>query len=334
MEIANPIYDVVFKYLMEDSKVAKIFLSTLTGLEIVHLEFMPQELVLDKKQTKNNKFLTALHLSVYRLDFSARIREADGSEKLIIIELQKSKFAHEPLRFRKYLGKQYMNDSLFQWIQDVSGKKSKTGIPILPIYILGERLPGFDHIPIISVDKCIRDLYTKEILGESNHFIETLFHNGIIINVPALSHKRRNELEVLLSIFDQDNRLKNHHILNVKETDFPEAFRPIIRRLQAANLEKKIRDTMDIEDDLLAYLNEYEHRIAEEIKEKEEERRQKEEERRQKEEERRQKEEERRQKEEAVSMLRSLGIPADEISKSLNIPLEDILKIGNNPTTD
>ncbi len=33
LEIANPIYDVVFKYLMEDNKVAKIFLSAVTGLD-------------------------------------------------------------------------------------------------------------------------------------------------------------------------------------------------------------------------------------------------------------------------------------------------------------
>ncbi len=344
MEIANPIYDVVFKYLMEDNKVAKIFLSAITGLEITNLEFIPQELVVDKTKTNENKFLTALNLSVYRLDFSAKVREADGSEKLIIIELQKSKFAHETMRFRKYLGKQYMNDSLFQWIRESTGKKFKMGIPILPIYILGERLPGFEHIPIISVDRCIRDQYTQEIYGEANHFIESLFHKGIIINVPAISQKRRNELEMLLSIFDQDNRMEDHHILNVVETDFPERFRPIIRRLQAANLEKDVRDTMDIEDDLLKHFNEYEHRIAEEVKEKEEqrhlkeeerrqkeeERRQKEEERRQKEEERRQKEEERRQKEEAIKMLLQNGIPAEAISADLKIPLEDVLKLRKN----
>ncbi len=59
MEIANPIYDVVFKYLMEDNKVAKIFLSAITGLEITNLEFIPQELVVDKTKTNENKFLTA-----------------------------------------------------------------------------------------------------------------------------------------------------------------------------------------------------------------------------------------------------------------------------------
>ena len=35
MHIANPIYDVVFKYLMEDSKIAKLMISSITG-EIIN----------------------------------------------------------------------------------------------------------------------------------------------------------------------------------------------------------------------------------------------------------------------------------------------------------
>ena len=75
---------------------------------------------------------------------------------------------------------------------------------------------------------------------------------------------------LLLSIFDQANRQENHHIMNVKETDFPEKFRPIIRRLQAAIQEKEIQDIMTVEDDFLSELNEYENRIAEATKQKEE----------------------------------------------------------------
>lgn len=81
MEIANPIYDVVFKYLMEDNKVAKLFLSAVTGLDIRSLDFLPQELVADKKKSPKKTFVTALNLSIYRLDFSAKISEADGSKK-------------------------------------------------------------------------------------------------------------------------------------------------------------------------------------------------------------------------------------------------------------
>ena len=83
--------------------------------------------------------------------------------------------------------------------------------------------------------------------------------------------KRRNELEILLSIFDQSSKTKDQHILNVKETDFPDKFRPMIRRLQRATEELNVRKTMDIEDEVLEELENKERTIAEKeqiIKEK------------------------------------------------------------------
>ena len=41
MVIPNPIYDVVFKYLMEDLESAKIILATLIGENIINLQFEP-----------------------------------------------------------------------------------------------------------------------------------------------------------------------------------------------------------------------------------------------------------------------------------------------------
>ena len=43
MRIANPLYDIVFKYLMEDNSLAKLVLSTILGEEITTLAFRPQE---------------------------------------------------------------------------------------------------------------------------------------------------------------------------------------------------------------------------------------------------------------------------------------------------
>ncbi|MBK7475259.1 MAG: hypothetical protein IPI11_04270 [Haliscomenobacter sp.] len=176
----------------------------------------------------------------------------------------------------------------------------------------------------IASNHFIRDRYTREIIEQRNPFIESLFHQGIIINIPALSQKRRDELELLLSIFDQANRQENHHIMNVKEMDFPEKFRPIIRRLQAAIQEKEIQDIMTVEDDFLSELNEYENRIAEATKQKEEAQRKQEEERKQKEEAQRKQEEERKQKEEAIKLLLSLGLPKEEIARKLGLSLEEL----------
>ena len=75
--IANPIYDVAFKFLMEDKKVAKILLSALLKKEILELEMRRHEYT-SMEQTR---------ISLFRIDFSARLHEADGSEHLVLIEL-------------------------------------------------------------------------------------------------------------------------------------------------------------------------------------------------------------------------------------------------------
>jgi len=97
--IANPIYDGAFKYLLDDNKVARLFLSTMIGEEIVELTFRPTEHRTDVEQR---------HVTVFRIDFSARIALPNGGEKLVIIEIQKAKFASDIMRFRKYLGRQYL----------------------------------------------------------------------------------------------------------------------------------------------------------------------------------------------------------------------------------
>ena len=42
-----------------------------------------------------------------------------------------------------------------------------------------------------------------------------------------------------------------HHILNIKEEEYPEKYRPLIRRLQSAILEPEMRKQMKIEDGIL-----------------------------------------------------------------------------------
>jgi len=43
MKVANPIYDTVFKYLMEDTEIARRLLSKIIGEEIIKIEVRPQE---------------------------------------------------------------------------------------------------------------------------------------------------------------------------------------------------------------------------------------------------------------------------------------------------
>jgi hypothetical protein len=41
LRIANPIYDTIFKYLLDNEKVARLMLSALIGQEVPSLQFRP-----------------------------------------------------------------------------------------------------------------------------------------------------------------------------------------------------------------------------------------------------------------------------------------------------
>ncbi|MDA3941686.1 MAG: hypothetical protein PF693_20645 [Spirochaetia bacterium] len=254
MRVANPIYDVVFKYLIGDMKIAKLILSSILGTEIEELEFAPTELQTRIKNDHRN-------FTVFRIDFTARLRYPDGKSELVIIEIQKAKFHTDIMRFRRYLGTQYQNKE-----NVYTDKKGKTKpLPIKTIYFLGTKLEHTDA-PIIKVKRKYFDGITNEPIINPETFIESLTHDSYVIQIPSLKEERRNKLEILLSIFDQRQRDQDAHYLNLKEEDFPEEFRPVIRRLLQAGQEKEVYDVMIVEDEILDELAELERSIEEKDK--------------------------------------------------------------------
>jgi hypothetical protein len=246
MQIANPIYDAVFKYLMDDNRVARLLISKIIGQEILDLEFQPLE---NRVDIEHRTF------TVYRLDFSARIKTETGETKQVIIEIQKAKFPTDIMRFRKYIGQQYISDKNTAVVEE-----KKIALPIISIYFLGHQLQNTDA-PVIKVKRNYIDLSTGKEIHEKEEFIESLTHDSYIIQIPHLKDRRRTELEMLLGVFDQSNISEDHHILNIREEDFDPHFRSLIRRLQRAVEEPKIRKTMDIEDEVLQELENKERAI-------------------------------------------------------------------------
>lgn len=252
MHIANPIYDVVFKYLMEDNEIAKLMIGTIIDEEILELDFLPQENVfqLDRRV-----------LTVYRLDFSAKIKLPDGGYKQVLIEIQKAKLSTDIMRFRQYLGKQYQDRRHSYEVQE-GGRTKKRAIPIVTIYFLGYPLEKIT-VPVIKVSRNYVDVTNGEVIETQEEFIESLTHDSYVIQIPHLHPDRQSEVEQLLSVFDQNWVTDDRHILNINEADYPEKYRPIIRRLQAAIAEPKVREIMDAEDDLLEELDMLERELAE-----------------------------------------------------------------------
>lgn len=69
LRVANPIYDSVFKYLVEDLRIAKILISALLKKEVLEVEVRKHEYT---NGTRDN-------ISMFRIDFGAKVRESDGS---------------------------------------------------------------------------------------------------------------------------------------------------------------------------------------------------------------------------------------------------------------
>ncbi|MDR0385538.1 MAG: hypothetical protein LBH60_05635, partial [Prevotellaceae bacterium] len=110
--IANPIYDTVFKRLMENMKIVKFFLSTILGQPVTEVDVHPQEFThkseMDGKESNSTKKEDiTVPYSIYRVDFMATVMTGDGEYRKILIEIQKSLGVIDIHRFRKYLGEQY-----------------------------------------------------------------------------------------------------------------------------------------------------------------------------------------------------------------------------------
>ena len=297
--IANPIYDAVFKFMMEDKKVAKILLSALLMKDIVELEMRRHEYT-SMEQTR---------ISLFRIDFSAKVREDDGSEHLILIELQKTWLITETLRFRQYLGTQYLNKENMVEEKNEFGQRRSYGLPIVSIYILGHSLGDLTE-PVIYVSRRYFD-YDDNPLPCRDRFIESLTHDSIIVQIPFLAGKTRNRLERLLSVFDQEYRqADSEHYLEIDEEHLDEEVLCVVHRLLKAAVAPDVRRAMEIEDEILSEIEERDTTIM--VKNKEIE----------------QKEQIIEQKEQVirsmVKMLCNNGISVEEISHQLSISVEQI----------
>ncbi len=249
MQIANPMYDTVFKFLMEDSDSAILLLSAIIGEEIESLEFLPRE---------NTVYLEQRSWTVYCLDFSAKIKTGAGC-KQVLIEIQKAKFSTDIMRFRRYYGEQHGKKENRCQAGDAE-KAEEKALPIVTVYFLGCSLEN-TKIPVIKVNRHCYDVTTNEEMTVKEEFTESLTHDSYVIQIPHLREKHQTELEQLLAVFDQKHTASDVHLLNVDGDDYPEICRPLIHRLQRAALEPDVRKSMDVEDDILEVLQDLERAI-------------------------------------------------------------------------
>lgn len=243
LQVANPIYDTVFKYLLEDQRIAKTILSALLKKEVVSVKPRPHEYT---NKERNN-------ISMFRIDFGAEVLEDDGTTKLVLIELQKTWLETETLRFRQYLGTHYADPNNLLKEDNPEGY----AIPMIAVYVLGHRVGDIEE-PVLYVNHNSYD-YNGNIVtkGLPNQFVDSLVHSSIIVQIPLLRGQLNNRLDKILSVFDQKKKDKdNQQVINIDEACYEDDsdMMYIIDRLIKASCNAKVRKEMTVEDEFFSVI--------------------------------------------------------------------------------
>ena len=312
MEVANPIYDAVFKYLLEDERVARLLIGQIAGLEVQSLVVSPQEAVAPRPGGVAPDAPPSLTL--FRMDFAARVRGADGRARQVLIEIQKAKAPTVVERFRLYLGQQYASrDNIVS-----DGRGGSEAVPLVTIYLLGYDL-GLSQEAVLDVCPQVTERRTGRVLDAGHPFVEGIHHRSHIVQIPRLSRGGEDELSRFLTIFDQGRAVagRGNHVLGIEEGEYPARWGFVLRQLQRAMAEEEVRRYMDGEDlllkdsILLAQRAEHERQRAEH--------------------ERQRAERERREKEEllarAARQLHGLGRSVEEIARTLSVDPEELRRV-------
>jgi hypothetical protein len=260
MQIVNPLYDHAFKYLMLNERYAKRILELILEDEILELSLSNQETVVpDEKR----------NFTLFRLDFKAVIRTKDGGSKTVLIELQKSKYATDIVRFRNYLGANYLStsykiDNPSKDLDENSAEEyeNKETYPIVTIYILGYKLSDLPYLAV-SVKRKIVNSIDKSEIDANSFFVNQLTHESHILQIKRLPEKRVTGLEQFLSLFNQAWVADRKYILDMEE--IPEAFADIANYLQRPVADEQFRRRLEVEDEIDALFNAQEAKYLKEI---------------------------------------------------------------------
>ncbi len=239
--VPNPIYDNVFRYLLEDNESARVILSVLSGKDIIKLdtdtgsytekmtefdkkvkiERLERKAELKKQKLKKSEWKlintklelqkiklkdphTSTDIARGHLDFIATVKNNLGVEELIMIELQKEKKPEDIYRFKRYIA-----DKLTRQIKKtVINRRTKVpetkliSLPILPIFILNFKIEDDIKDLVLHTNNITTGLYTNKILEKPNDFIDNLTYGIIIVQLAHI-----NQVKKKIDTFKSNSKL-------------------------------------------------------------------------------------------------------------------------------
>ena len=274
--IPNPIYDVVFRYLMEDPESATIVLSTLINEKITSLNLEPQTHAQKKPyKAKIEDPKTQDDIRLFHLDFTATVELPDGTEELIMIELQKASEPDDIFRFKRYISKNFQRRQEKEIIHPVSHTVEKINKPIrlIPVFILNFRIENEINDLLIRTNRVKEGVFKNRPLKKTNEFIDNLTYDILVVQLPNLSNIAESDYEndeykkklfALLKIFDQKSKVKNNeHRLRLIRRFFPGFLERVIQRLQSADINNPdLEEQLYAEDEYLKVLIDRDNQIS------------------------------------------------------------------------
>ena len=320
--VANPLYDAVFKYLMEDDRIAKTILTALLKKKVIDVKIRRNEYAnLTRREA----------ISMFRIDFAATVLDEDNQPHLMLIELQKTWLPTETLRFRRYLALQYNNEENM-----LKEEHEKYAIPMVAIYLLGHRVGKIEE-PVIYVNHHAYNYDGKKVEeGIPDPFVESLQHDSIIVQIPLLHGRVNNRLEKVLCLFDQTNVADNKKVIKVDDKQFEgdNDMEYIVRRLQSAAADPDMRYQMNAEDEFFKELEARDSLIMEkdgQLKEKDGQLKEKDGQLKEKDGQLKEKDGQLKEKDEMLrKMIKGMqenGMSLDEIAKMLNKTVDEVKQI-------
>ena len=247
-KVCNPIYDTVFKYLVEDERVAKVLLGGILNKKIESVEIKGHECAY---QSDDN------NLKLLRFDFVGTVENPDGTKETVTIELQKASEPEEVMRFRKYFGIQMASESNADPVTKYRHDKDKTPYivkkprHIYGIFILGHSLgEGFEY-PLIKGRTVFYDEDDNVLNFKTQcEFIKGMTYHLYIIQIPFLPEKPKKPLEKIFRAFDQRYRLEydSKYLELTEDKDDDSGYNVIFRRLLYAASDEQLRGNLDLED--------------------------------------------------------------------------------------
>jgi hypothetical protein len=254
MKLLNPLYDTVFKYLMQDIEIAKGLIEAITKCKIVEIIPAPQD------STTLNLKVKYLQMEIIKQDYVAVVNSSDkhGNQttERIVIEVQKSSILPEIGRFRKYLADKYATTTAYS----TKNTQKDSYLSMKTIYLIEQifnpKLPAI----LGRRGTYYNELNNTEFIGPRDSVVELFNHDSWFIQTELLPAEFKDDLHYILTVFSPQFRTgKNERFIEIPEDVILQKKHKImdliLRRLEIATADRKINEALDVEIQYERYID-------------------------------------------------------------------------------